>query len=82
MLQSIEMAVRTDITVSQPIEMAVSDRFKCVKVYRDSFRSDITVPQHMEMAVGIDITVLQSIELAVSIDITVSQPIKKALGTI
>ena len=49
------MAVRIDITVSQPIEMDV--------------RIDLPVLQSIEMAVRINTTVLQSIEKAVRRDI-------------
>ena len=43
-LKYIEKAVRRDKTVSQPIMIAF-ERYNCVTVYRDSFRTDITVLQ-------------------------------------
>ena len=44
MSQSIEMAVRMDITVLQSIEIT-SGEIICVTVNRDSLRRDITVSQ-------------------------------------
>ena len=55
MSQSIEMAVRIDITLLQSIEMAV--------------RRDKSVSKPIEMPVRITMTVLQSIEKAVRMDI-------------
>ena len=42
MLQSIEMAVSIDITVSQPIEIALGEIFS-VTANRDRYRRDVTV---------------------------------------
>ena len=42
MSQSIEMVVRIDITVSQPIEIP-RERYNCVTANCDSFWRDLTV---------------------------------------
>ena len=51
MLQSIEMAVRIDKTVSQPIEIVLR-WIKLFTVVRDSFRRDITVLYSKDIALG------------------------------
>ena len=80
MLQSKEMAVRRDKTVSQPIDIpsceiklchsqwrCLNERYNCITVLRESIRRDITVSQWIEMDVRIDITVLQSVEMALGV---------------
>ena len=50
MSQSIEMAVRIDITVLQSIEIAVRIVLTVLQSIERDFRTDITVSQHREIA--------------------------------
>ena len=58
--------------MSQPIEIALTERYNFITVLRESFRRDITLSLSIEMAVRIVLTVLQSIEIDFRTDITVS----------